>query len=1015
MRNKWLWLALLLFAFNIRQYAQSTFPTNGANNPQVTRYTFINANIQVSPEKFFSRGILEIEDGKIKAVKANGEKYDTTAIVIDLKGKYVYASFIDIYSDYGLPKVEEKKKIKGVRDKSVPPQYESNTKGAFGWNQAIKPETNAAYLFTHNQKAADSLMQMGFGTVASFVHDGIARGTAVLATLNTEAENKNIITEQASANFSFKKGSSKQVYPTSLMGSMALLRQTFYDADAYKNGILEEKNLSLEAFNKQQQLPLIFQADNKWDILRIESIAKEFDRSFIIKTAGDEYQIIDKLKDINAKLIVPLNFPEPIDIKTVFDEANTSYADLRHAAMAAYNPYILNQNNIAFALTASGTKSKEFLKKLKEIHTNGLDKTAILSALTTNPANYINASEKVGTLEKGKLANFIITEYDLFGDNDDIKILENWVQGKNHIINRQREIQIAGNHQLFIGNKKVANITISFKKGELKIDSGSLSNTISKVSYNKEKQQFSFRLKTLAKEYSLTGWNIDWGRNEGVGSDENGEKFIWYSVDELLMEGVIEKPITKVQQMFTGEAKPYSYAKKDSNTFMFRGVTVWTNEKEGVLGNANVLVVNGKVVEVGEVNAETLKKYGIKDSRDIPVINGTGKHLTAGIVDEHSHIAIMGGVNESSESSTAEVRIDDVINPDDINIYRQLAGGVTTSQLLHGSANVIGGQSAVIKLKWGATPNEMKFAGAPGRIKFALGENVKQSNWGEKFTIRFPQTRMGVEQVFEDFFTQAKEYEKAWNDYKNKKTKTPPRKNLELEALLEVVNGERLVSCHSYSQQEINMLMKVAERHGFTINIFTHVLEGYKIADKLKAHGAGASTFSDWWGYKYEVIEASAYNAALLNQAGVTTCINSDDAEMGRRLNQEAAKAIKYGGVSEEDALKMITLNPAKLMGIADKVGSIKVGKDADLVLWSGHPLSVYSKPVTTFIEGVVYFDIREHEKAEAKLLRDKKELIKKMNKEIEEGKEGKEAEKKEEKLYHCDDEEVYGEEANNE
>lgn len=1003
---------LLLFILPIKQFAQTTFPTNGANNPQVTRYTFINANIQVSPEKFVSRGILEIEDGKVKAVKNRGERYDTTAIVIDLEGKYVYASFIDIYSSYGLPKATKKKKIKGVRDKNTPPQYKSNTKGAFGWNQAIKPETNAAYLFAHNKKGVDTLLQMGFGTVAAFVHDGIARGTSVLTTLNSESENKSIITEQATANFAFKKGSSKQVYPTSLMGSMALLRQTFYDAQAYKNGIFEEKNLSLEALNKQQQLPLVFQADNKWDILRIQSIAKEFDKNFIIKTSGDEYQIVEKLKSSNAKFIVPLNFPKPIYIKTVFDEASTNYTSLKHAEMAAFNSFILNQKNIPFAFTSNGIKKKDFLKTLKEVYTIGLSEKTILTALTTNPAGFINASDKVGTLEKGKLANFIIIEGSLL--NRESKILENWVQGQKHKIGSPENTMITGEFfTLYIEEEEIADLRIYFEKGKLKIKPQRYSNKASKIKYDDDKQQFSFRLKTGSHDYFLTGWSVDWEKNEGVGSDETGRSLTWKTIKEPVASS---PPNFKEEKLEVPEQTPhpYRYAKKDSNTFMVRRGTIWTNEKEGVLTNADVLVVKGKVVVVGEVSPETLKKYGINDSRDIPVINGTGKHLTAGIVDEHSHIAIMGGVNESSESSTAEVRIGDVINPDDINIYRQLAGGVTTSQLLHGSANVIGGQSAVIKLKWGSTPNEMKFADAPGRIKFALGENVKQSNWGEKFKVRFPQTRMGVEQVFEDFFTQAEEYEKAWDNFKKKKTKRQPRKDLELEALLEVVNGKRLVSCHSYSQQEINMLMKVAERHGFKINIFTHVLEGYKIADKLKAHGAGASTFSDWWGYKYEVIEASAYNAALLNETGVTTCINSDDAEMGRRLNQEAAKAIKYGGVSEEDALKMVTLNPAKLMGIDDKVGSIKVGKDADLVLWSGNPLSIYSKPVTTFIEGVVYFDAKKHQEAEKQLLKEKKELIEKMNKAMAKGKKGKLPDKKKEKLYHCDDEEVYGEEITN-
>ena len=267
----------------------------------------------------------------------------------------------------------------------------------------------------------------------------------------------------------------------------------------------------------------------------------------------------------------------------------------------------------------------------------------------------------------------------------------------------------------------------------------------------------------------------------------------------------------------------------------------------------------------------------------------------------------------------------------DINIYRQLSGGVTTAQLLHGSANPIGGQSAVIKFRWGSAPEEMKLEGADGFIKFALGENVKQSNWGDFERIRFPQTRMGVEQVFYDHFHQAKAYEQAWKEYNTlslseKRRTIAPREDLEMNTLVEILNKERFITCHSYVQSEINMLMKVADSMGFTLNTFTHILEGYKVADKMKEHGAGGSTFSDWWAYKFEVNDAIPYNAALLQDMGVLTAINSDDAEMARRLNQEAAKAVKYGKATEEEAWKMVTLNPAKLLHIDHLVGSIKVG-----------------------------------------------------------------------------------------
>ncbi|HRP61660.1 MAG TPA: amidohydrolase, partial [Vicingus sp.] len=323
-----------------------------------------------------------------------------------------------------------------------------------------------------------------------------------------------------------------------------------------------------------------------------------------------------------------------------------------------------------------------------------------------------------------------------------------------------------------------------------------------------------------------------------------------------------------------------------------------------VLKNTDVLLKDGKIAQIG--------KDLIAEGAEM--VDGKNKHLTAGIFDEHSHIAISRGVNECTQAVTAEVSIADVIDSDDINIYRQLAGGVVASQLLHGSCNPVGGQSALIKLKWGSSPEDMKIKDADGFIKFALGENVKQSNWGPFNRSRFPQTRMGVEQVYYDAFIRAKEYQNAWDAYAKltpnaKANSYAPRIDLEMETLNEILNKERFISCHSYVQSEINMLMHVADSMKFTVNTFTHILEGYKLADKMKAHGAGGSTFSDWWAYKFEVNDAIPYNAAIMHKQGVITAINSDDAEMGRRLNQEAGKAVKYGGVSEEDALKMVTLN----------------------------------------------------------------------------------------------------------
>ena len=401
-------------------------------------------------------------------------------------------------------------------------------------------------------------------------------------------------------------------------------------------------------------------------------------------------------------------------------------------------------------------------------------------------------------------------------------------------------------------------------------------------------------------------------------------------------------------------------------TVLFKNATVWTNETEGVLTNSDVVITNGKITAVGK--NLTVPQGGT-------TVDATGKHLTAGIIDEHSHVAMSRGTNEGTQSCTSEVRVGDIINSEDINIYRQLAGGVTSSHILHGSANAIGGQTQLIKFRWGLEPDKMKFENWPGYIKFALGENVKQSNWEipDNQRIRFPQSRMGVEQVFEDHFQRAKEYLALKNGGK------PYRRDLELDALGEILEGKRHITCHSYVQSEITMLIRVADRHGFKVNTFTHILEGYKVADKMAKHGAAGAGFADWWAYKMEVYEAIPQGAKMMQDAGVLSTINSDDAEMARRLNQEAAKTIMYSGNDEVSAWKMVTLNPAKTLRVADRVGSIKVGKDADVVLWSDNPLSIYAKAEQTYVDGIKYFDRVEDVKAQVDVRKERARLIQKL------------------------------------
>ncbi|HTL30423.1 MAG TPA: amidohydrolase family protein, partial [Tepidisphaeraceae bacterium] len=388
---------------------------------------------------------------------------------------------------------------------------------------------------------------------------------------------------------------------------------------------------------------------------------------------------------------------------------------------------------------------------------------------------------------------------------------------------------------------------------------------------------------------------------------------------------------------------------------LFTHATIWTCGPQGILQDASLLIENGKITGIGG------KIVNVPEGA--VVIDCTGKHLSPGVIDCHSHIATDGGINESGQAITAEVRISDFIDPTDINIYRQLAGGVTTSHILHGSANPIGGQDQVIKLRWGATAEEMKFAGAPAGIKFALGENVKQSNWGEKYTSRYPQSRMGVEQLIRDEFKAAMDYHRREVMYKLDPHGIPPRRDLELDAIVEILEQKRMIHCHCYRQDEILALIRVCDEFKIHVGNFHHVLEGYKVADAILKHGAGVTTFSDWWAYKLEAYDAIPYNGALMYSAGLVVSFNSDDPEMARRLNLEAAKAVKYGGVPQVEAMKFVTINPARQLGIDKQVGSLEAGKDGDVVVWSESPLSNFTRCEQTWIEGRKYFDRIEDNK----------------------------------------------------
>ena len=993
-----------LFIFlGMRVSAQQTFPLNGVAEVMPNKFALIDASIYVDAHTHLAKASLLIDGGKIVNIS---EKVNIPAgyVVINCLNKIIYPGFIDAYTSYGLSDTKND-------GNSEDPIFISTKDGAYHWNEAVKSEYNAFANFSVKHSDPDVFRSQGFTVVNTLKKDGIFRGTSALVSLGSERDNLLIISPNVASALSFRKGSSKQDYPSSLMGSIALIRQSYYDAKWLKdNKGKVEFNQSLQAINDQQSKIKIFEVTDVHDIFRAQKIAEEFNINYIFKGAGNEYQRIAELKKINPVIIIGLNFPKIYDVEDYFDAGNISLTELKNWELAPSNPAALANANIKFLLSTSDLKKpSEFLNNLRKAVKYGLSEESALTALTETPATILGVKDQMGSLKKGMRANFIICSGNIFKE-ESATILSTWIDGKSYAITSQNENDIRGTYQVTNGNIGTKEITI---KGTLidlvatglKADSSDLSI---KLNYFENQVSMIYDPSIDSTSIGKFRLNASFVGNQmmGSGTGSDGKPFNWTAnkIKAFQDPAISNEPIQKEKDLKLGPVYYPFTAYGTTSTLqaekmLIKNATIWTNESPAVLTETDVLINNGKIVQIGK-NIQ---------APDAKVIDAAGKYLTSGIIDEHSHIAISRGVNEGTQSNTAEVSIGDALDPDDINIYRQLAGGVTTSQLLHGSANPIGGQSAVIKLRWGKMAEELKFEGASPFIKFALGENVKQSNWGDRQQTRFPQTRMGVEQVYIDAFTRAKEYEAEKLNFGRlsagaKSKIISPRFDLELETMLEILNKKRFISCHSYVQSEINMLMHVADSFNFKVNTFTHILEGYKVADKMKAHGANASTFSDWWAYKFEVMDAIPYNAAILTKVGVNTAINSDDAEMARRLNQEAAKAIKYGALTETEAWKLVTLNPAKMLHIDHRVGSIKVGKDADVVLWNTNPLTIDAKPEKTIIDGVIYFDSERDLELRKQIAKEKERLIQKMLDLKKLGMPSQKAAMKEKKLYHCDD-----------
>jgi|CXWL01.1.fsa_nt_gi imidazolonepropionase-like amidohydrolase len=1029
----------LLFAATTAHADTATVPRTGIrdNTPRVTAIT--GATIHVAPGRTIAAGTLVLRDGWVVAVgPAATTAVPGDAVRLALPGAHVYAGFVDPYSDYGLA---AKDAAAGASDEGggrQGPQYDGTQAGARSWNDAVHAERRWVEEVAPDREAAKALLASGVTVVQSARLDGIFRGRAVTLSLAPGAVGEVVLLPEARQFAAFDKGSSKQSYPSSLMGSIALIRQTLLDAGWWQaSRAAADRNPLLHPVTADAAVmalaaddgPLLFDSGDEQSLLRAARIGQELRRGLIHVGSDREYVVAGEVAALGQVVILPATLPRKPDLAAPGSEREVALARLRQWERAPCNAGVLVARGVPVAFSAHGLAAgEELLANVRRRIACGLAADAALAALTTVPAGVADVAAEVGTLDAGRRANLVIADGDLFvpapspwgaaakapvkdaeaSTEPSPRVVSTWIDGRS-VWEAPRDwrgswtLSLAGQAITLEVAGDAAAPRATFRGPASAAPSGVESDataakpaevTARNLAAGDTRLDLAVDLETLGVSGLRRLSLIDLSSAASPRLRERqavlAARAEWADGSLTTLEPVAVAPVAAHGALSTASAPTVrkvptllSHTTFPDTAFGFaspprpedvvvRHAKVWTSGPAGVLADADLFVRGGKVVAVGR---------DLAVPADVREIDGRGKQVTPGIIDEHSHLAISGGVNEGSYADTAEVRIGDVVDAQDVGVYRALAGGTTTAQLLHGSANPIGGQAQIVKHRWGSSAEAMKLAGAPPTIKFALGENVKQANWGDRFTTRYPQTRMGVDTLMRDHFLAAREYAAGWARYralpeKERARVVPPRRDLELETLAEILAGQRFIHAHSYVQSEILALMRLAEELGFRVQTFTHILEGYKVASEMARHGASASGFADWWAYKAEVLDAIPYSPCVMHDRGVVTSVNSDSPESIRRLNQEAGKAVAYCGMSEVEALAMATINPAQQLRIADRVGSLEPGKDADFVIWSGNPLSVESRVEQTWVDGTRLFDLATDRELRARDAAEKAALV---------------------------------------
>ncbi|MGF1671857.1 MAG: amidohydrolase family protein, partial [Balneolaceae bacterium] len=933
-------------------------------------HAFTNATIYVTPSRVLNNATLVIRNGSIEAVGRNVTP-PADARIWNLEGKTIYPGFIDPHTSVGMNDPREEL-----------------DRGALSWNPQIRSQLTAFKEYKTEKDGAGDLRNQGFTSAVSVPPLGIFRGQPAVMSLGNGPVSDRVIKPDVAQSVTLRNNRDFGfVYPTSPIGAIALIRQTLLDADWYQRahnvynsnpGGLNrpESNAALEALiqavNREQ--PLYFETVNEEEYQRALRIADEFNITTWIRGSGHEYKILELISRSEIPLVLPLAFPEKPKVKTPEEALNRSLSELRHWYLAPENPSRIAAAGKSFSFTTDGLDDlKDFLPNLRKAVQLGLDSETALAALTTNPASMLGISNTHGTLERGKAANFIIADGNLFDTKS--KILDVWVDGERFRINHAPDVDPRGEWQIVSSDGSVDGVLQIKGKpeklnGSITIDNKEID--LKTVSFRDQSRRFraDFPGDTLGIEgpvrisasLSIAGEELHgWAEIFDRGQTE------WSAVRTSAAEPDSDKNEIKTtgRDLSLTDIRPaMEYGREaipdQPEILLIRNTTIWTMGSDGILQNADLLIRRGEIVEVG---------HNIRAPRNAQIVDAAGKHVTPGLIDAHLHSGT-DGVNEVGNAIVPEVRLGDVLNINNIWMYRQLAGGLTTAHVMHGSANPIGGQNQHIKMRWGSLSDELKFEGAPRTVKFALGENVKRVG-----TDRYPETRMGTQQIIADHFRAARDYQARWNEWERSGQGIPPRRDLRMEALVDILEEDILIQSHSYRQDEILMLARLAEEFDIKVKAFHHGVEAYKVAPELAEMGVGAVIWSDWSSFKIEAYDATNFNARLLHEAGVLTSLHSDNSQIAARMNWEAAKMVRTG-MDPEDALALVTINTAKILGIDEWVGSLEAGKDADFVIWSGDPLSTFTKAEQTWVDGRKQFDLEEDKRMRKMIEEERTKLI---------------------------------------